>query len=191
MMATAAVPQLMRNRETGELVAFALITAMGLFLVTTAGDYTIIREGGIVGGGFLPLLIGVVLTVLGSAQLVTAAIRVRALASDSAELDRRDAVRRQEAQTRDAFGRTARQRTRQFALVLAATVVAVATASLLGLLAALGLLSVFISAFVERRSWWASIVISVASVGLVWLIFVPLLGVPLPDGLIIDAIRGQ
>jgi len=191
MMATTAVSQVMRNRETGELVAFALITAMGLFLVTTAGDYTIIREGGIVGGGFLPLLIGVVLTVLGSAQLVTAAIRVRALASDSAELDRRDAVRRQEAQTRDAFGRTARQRTRQFALVLAATVVAVATASLLGLLAALGLLSVFISAFVERRSWWASIVISVASVGLVWLIFVPLLGVPLPDGLIIDAIRGQ
>jgi len=191
MMATTAVPQLMRNRETGELVAFALITALGLFLLTTAGDYTIFREGGIVGGGFLPLLIGVVLTVLGAAQLVTAAIRVRALAADGAELDRRDAVRRQEAQTPDAFGRTARQRTRQFALVLAATVVAVATASLLGLLVALGLLSVFISAFVERRSWWASIVISVASVGLVWLIFVPLLGVPLPDGLIIDAIRGQ
>ena len=177
-----------RSAEAGEVIAFGIIVAMGLFLATTASQYTIFREGGIVGGGFLPLAIGIVLTLLGGAQLIGAVRRVRTLAADRQETERRAAERAAGESVRDVFGRTPRERMKQLGLVFAATVVALALATAIGLLVSLGLLSLFISAVVEKRSWWRSLIIAGASVGLVWAIFVPLLGIPLPGGFVLDAL---
>jgi len=176
-----------REQRFGELIAFALITALGGFLVATAGGYTVFREDGTVGGGFLPLLVGLVLLGLGAVQLVASAVRVRALASNVPQLQSRARERAADDAVPDVFGRTARQRVHQLGLVVVATVVAVALTPLLGLLVALTLLSIFISAVVERRSLVASVAISVASVGLVYVIFVPLLGIPLPWGMLFGA----
>ena len=175
-----------REQKFGELLAFVVITGIGGILVATASGYTILEEDGAVGGGFLPLLAGIVLTALGAVQLVAAALRVRAIAQDPDGMVCRARERSAADSLPDVFGRTARERLHQLALVVATVVAAVALAPVVGLLAALGALSVFISAVVERRSWYASVSISIASVGLVYVVFVLLLGIPLPGGLLFD-----
>ena len=184
------MPLLWKEERFGELIAFAAITAIGGFLVVTAGQYSVIDGEGMIGGGFLPFIAGVTLSVLGGLQLIATAGRVRALAGDRARLERNEAERREEAALPDAFGRTGKQRLHQLGLVTVALIASIALAPLVGLLGALTLLSIYISAFIERRSWWASIAISLASVGLVYLIFVVLLGVPLPGGLLFDSLFG-
>ena len=55
---------------------------------------------------------------------------------------------------------------------------------LLGFLFSFFLLSLFISAVVERRSWIFSAIVSFAAVAVIYLVFVVFLRVPLPAGLI-------
>ena len=189
-MTQLRIPPIAKEETFGQAVLFAVVTGVGVFLVATAGQYTVISDDGELGGGFLPLAAGVVLALLGGIQLVQAALRVRRLARDSRALEVAEARRRSEAAELDIFGRTTAQRMGQLGTVVLAIVVSVALVPLLGLLVALLLLSLFISAVVERRGWWASVLISVASVGLVYLIFDVLLALPLPDGLLLDTLLG-
>jgi hypothetical protein len=84
----------------------------------------------------------------------------------------------------DIFGRTPKDRSRQLWTVSAALVVAALLVPLLGLLGSLFVLSVFVSAVVERRGWVPSLVVSSLAVAAVYGVFVGFLGVPLPTGLI-------
>lgn len=84
----------------------------------------------------------------------------------------------------DIFGRTPEQRSRQLWTVSAALVVAALLVPLLGLLGSLFVLSVFVSAVVERRGWLPSLIVSFLAVAAVYGVFVGFLGVPLPTGLI-------
>ena len=84
----------------------------------------------------------------------------------------------------DIFGRTPRDRSRQLWTVSAALVVAALLVPLLGLLGSLFVLSVFVSAVVERRGWVPSLVVSFLAVVAVYRVFVGFLAVPLPTGLI-------
>ncbi len=84
----------------------------------------------------------------------------------------------------DIFGRTPADRSRQLWTVSAALIVAALLVPLLGLLGSLLVLSVFISAVVERRGWVPSLVVSFLAVAAVYGVFVGFLGVPLPTGLI-------
>jgi len=84
----------------------------------------------------------------------------------------------------DIFGRTPEQRSRQLWTVSAALVVSALLVPLLGLLGSLFVLSVFVSAVVERRAWLPSLIVSFLAVAAVYGVFVGFLGVPLPTGLI-------
>ena len=84
----------------------------------------------------------------------------------------------------DIFGRTPKERGRQLVTVVVALVVAVLLVPLLGFLVSFFLLSLFISAIVERRRWIPSLIVSAVAVAAVYGIFVGFLGVPLPTGLI-------
>ena len=84
----------------------------------------------------------------------------------------------------DIFGRTPKERGRQLVTVVVALVVAVLLVPLLGFLVSFFLLSLFISAVVERRAWIPSLIVSAVAVAAVYGIFVGFLGVPLPTGLI-------
>jgi hypothetical protein len=95
-----------------------------------------------------------------------------------------DAPRTDSGEEIDIFGRTARQRSRQLAVVSIALIVTVLLVPVLGFLGAFLLLSVFISAVVEKRRWLPSVLISVIAVVLVYALFVGFLRVPLPGGLI-------
>jgi hypothetical protein len=184
------IPLVVKEETFGQTVLFAVVTVVGLYLVATAGQYTVRQDDGQLGGGFLPLAAGLVLSVLGVVQLVATGVRLGRLARDTQGLEATEARRRSQAAELDIFGRTGSQRVRQLATVVVAIVVSVALAPLFGLLGALLLLSLFISAVVEHRGWWSSVLISVASVGLVYLIFDVLLALPLPDGLLLDTLLG-
>jgi tripartite tricarboxylate transporter TctB family protein len=184
------VPLLVKEERFGQLILFGVITAVGVFMLATAGQYTLRTEDGGLGGGFLPLATGAALALLAGAQFIAAATQVRRLAHDRQALEATEAGRQAEAADLDVFGRTATQRLRQLATVIAAIFASAALVPLLGLLGSLLLLSLFISAVVERRVWWASALVSVASVGLVYLIFDVLLALPLPAGLLLDAVSG-
>jgi len=84
----------------------------------------------------------------------------------------------------DIFGRTPQERGRQLVIVFAALVVACLLVPLLGFLVSFFILSLFISAVVERRGWFPSLVVSFLAVAAVYGVFVGFLGVPLPTGLI-------
>ncbi len=84
----------------------------------------------------------------------------------------------------DIFGRTPKERGRQLVTVFAALVVACLLVPLLGFLVSFFLLSVFISAIVERRKWVPSLIVSFLAIAAVYGVFVGFLGVPLPTGLI-------
>lgn len=179
-----------KEQPFGELIALTVLAALGIFLIATAGQYTVLRDDGQVGGGFLPLIAGIALTALSGLQLIGTAAKVRRLLRDPAALERTAAVRVQANAEPDAFGRTGKERLRQLGKVVIALILAVAATPLVGLLGGLALLSIYISWFVERRPWWTSILISAISVGLVFAIFVLLLGIPLPNGLLIELLTG-
>jgi len=84
----------------------------------------------------------------------------------------------------DIFGRTPKERGRQLVTVFVALVVACLLVPVLGFLFSFFLLSLFISAVVERRRWLPSLIVSFVSIAAVYGIFVGFLGVPLPTGLI-------
>ena len=84
----------------------------------------------------------------------------------------------------DIFGRTPKERGRQLVTVFVALVVACLLVPLLGFLVSFFLLSVFISAIVERRKWIPSLIVSFLAIAAVYGVFVGFLGVPLPTGLI-------
>jgi hypothetical protein len=84
----------------------------------------------------------------------------------------------------DIFGRTPQQRARQLMIVFVALVAAVLLVPVLGFLVSSFVLSLFISAVVERRGWIPSVVVSFLAVAAVYGLFVGFLEVPLPTGLL-------
>ena len=84
----------------------------------------------------------------------------------------------------DIFGRTPKERTRQLWTVCVALLVSALLVPVLGLLGSFFVLSLFISAVVEKRAWIPSLIVSFLAVAAVYGIFVGFLGVPLPAGLI-------
>jgi putative tricarboxylic transport membrane protein len=110
-------------------------------------------EGFAPDSGFLPLIYGVLLTVLAAAALIQCA-----LAQPSAES----------------------QDVRKPLLVLAALTAAVAALPFAGFAISVFLLLLFLYGFVERLPWRNAAVVSAATTGALYLVFRTWLGVPLP-----------
>jgi hypothetical protein len=110
-------------------------------------------EGFAPDSGFLPLIYGVLLTVLAAAALIQCA-----LAPSSAES----------------------QDVRKPLLVLGALIAAVAALPLAGFAICVFLLLLFLYGVVERLPWLNAIVVSAATTGGLYLVFRTWLGVPLP-----------
>jgi hypothetical protein len=136
----------------GEVVLALFFVAIGGLWVARA-----VRmpkwEGFAPDSGFLPLIYGVLLTVLATAALIQCA-----LAQPSAE-------------SRDV---------RKPLLVLAALTAAVAALPLAGFAICVFLLLLFLYGFVERLPWLNATVVSAATTGALYLVFRTWLGVPLP-----------
>lgn len=175
-------------------VAYGLFAVVGGYAFVTAFQYGLFNDGGRVGPGLLPAVVGA-LVMAGSVLLLVRTLRGKA-ATDDSPVAAAIAATMDEAGTTadssppdagrdvDIFGRTATQRVRQLWLVMAALVVALALVPVVGLLGALLLFSLFVSIAVERRPWLPSVIISLMSVVVIYTVFAVLLNVPLPTGVL-------
>jgi hypothetical protein len=166
--------------RAGEVVASSVLTLLGAFAAVAGVGYGVLVDGGRVGPGFVPLFAGILLAGLGTAMLVVAVRRVLA-----------DRGRRQEAEAGpdvDIFGRTAAQRVRMLWSVLGLTLLAVVLAPYGGFLVAFGLLVLGVSVLVERRRVVPSAAVAVATVAVTYAVFGLFLDIPLPVGLLGQAL---
>jgi hypothetical protein len=184
----------------GEVVAFALLTVLGLAVVVTSFGYGVFLEGNRVGPGFLPLVTGALVALLGAVQLVghlrgTASPEVAGEPLPSGRIAPTgfDGDGEHESAADgdvDVLGRTEAYRVRQLWTVAAAVAVAIALVPLVGFLISFGALVLFISAVVEKRPLVGSIAIAVCAAAIVYGVFGVFLNVPLPHGLIDAALGG-
>ncbi len=181
------MPANVRTAARGELAAYALLTAAGGCLVVTSFGYGLRNEDGSIGPGLLPLAIGSCMVVLAGFEL---ARRLRGsrtphrdlLAEVAGNAVAEPADPGGPPDGTDIFGRTEAERVRQLWTVVAAMLGAILLVPLCGFLFAFGALVLFISVWVERRPWVTAIVVTAVSVAVVHVVFVLLLGVPLPGG---------
>lgn len=161
-----------------EAVAFGVLTVLGAAVFGTSFGYGIIGDEGRVGPGLLPMVTGLLLLLLAGGQLVARLRRTGGAVTGP----------RQPDPTPDVFGRTESQRVRQLWTVVVAVPVAVLLVPLLGFLPALGLLVLFIAAVVERRPPLVALAIAAVAVAAGYGVFMEFLDVPLPTGLVGDAL---
>lgn len=179
----------------GEVVAFGVLTVLGLAMFVSALGYGVLLEGNRVGPGFLPAVLGLLLLLLGGGQLVARLVRPHRggvpVPADgqpsgvvaSGSLSPPQAPEQPGEPETDVLGRTQGDRVRQLRLVIAAILVTIVLVPYLGLLLAFGLLMVFISMVVERRPLLPSVAITAVAVAAIYGVFSVFLGVPLPTGL--------
>lgn len=182
------------HRPWGEVIAFAVLTLIGVVFVASSFGYGVLLEGGRVGPGFLPLVLGGLLIPLSLVQLVA---RLRTPAAEVAEHHHHvpfetpvsgahDMLERQHEEHPeldvDILGRSASYRVRQLWMVVAAVAVTILLVPYIGFLLAFGALILFISVVVERRRIIPALLISLAAIGVVYGVFVEFLNVPLPSG---------
>ena len=190
------------RRVPTDAIAFAVLALIGGALVVTSFGYGIFVQGTGMGPGFLPLVIGSLLSVLASIQFARSwRAAPRGIVGRPAPLpsgrDMADLVDKAQAEPSastdediDIFGRTEKQRIRQLWTVIAATAVCLFLVPYVGFLPALGLLALFISVVVERRSVWSAAAVTVGSLVVLHLVFHTLLKVPLPEGLLLSRVLG-
>jgi putative tricarboxylic transport membrane protein len=175
MSAPAAprIPQPRTAGPAGQAAAFGALALVGAAVFTTSFGYGILGEDGRVGPGLLPMVTGLLLVLLCGGQLL---VRLRRLRTGT------EPPPPAAGAGVDVLGRTEAQRVRQLWTVVVAVPVVVLLVPLLGFLLALGLLVLFVSAVVERRSPLVALLVTALAVAGGYGVFAEFLNVPLPTG---------
>lgn len=192
----------MRGTPLPEVVAYGLLTALGLLVFVSAFGYGIFDEDGRVEPGLLPMAAGGLLALLSTIELV-ARLRTHSATPHSSPLTRLGTAPPSTAPAEavagptgvfppgevrdeddiDVLGRTPQQRVRNLWTVFTAVAVTVLlVVPVLGFLAAFGLLVFLIATVVEGRRLLPSAIIAAVAITAVYGIFVGFLSVPLPQG---------
>jgi putative tricarboxylic transport membrane protein len=163
-----SVPEPETAGPRAQAVAFGVLALLGAAVFGTSFGYGILGEEGRVGPGLLPMVTGLLLLLLSAGQLLTRL-------SDG-----------QFRRTAPSPEPDAAQRVRRLRTVVVALPVAVLLVPLVGFLAALGLLVLFVSAVVERRPPLVAIAVTAVAVAAGYGIVAEFLDVPLPTGAVGD-----
>jgi hypothetical protein len=167
---------------TGERIFAAAFVAAGLLSIIEGIGYGFIRDDGIIGPGFFPIIIGALLAVLGSGILVATFRKTETISRiEAVELELEREVAELDTDAAPLFDVEGNQRA---ALAVFAGIGAALVASYwLGLILALTVLVFVILQFIERQGLLRS-VIAAAVMGFgAWLVFVHYLEVPLGFGI--------
>lgn len=195
----------------GGLAASAVLAAIGSAALVGGLGYGVTVEGGEIGPGFLPAMAGGLVAVFAVLDLV-GRLRRRPDRPSQAELilDTRSRpddgivlgdpldpgapttstqsihspLATDDDDGVDILGRTQRQRNRMLAVVLGLVVLTLAMVQVVGFLLAFVLLLFVVAVFVEHRRVLPSALVAVAAGVVTYAIFVALLRVPLPQGLL-------
>lgn len=184
------------SRRTEELIGAGLIVLFGVGVAVLSLDFQLLLENGQIGPGFMPFLAGSCMVIFGIAVAVEMAKRVPPggePGSGRAVPGREDPESADTAPTETAAAQTVdveagepeptSDDTRPVTLIVfALTLAAVVLAPAIGFLVAFGILIFVLIAVIEREGVVAGLVLSAASVLVVWLVFAQFLRIPLPEG---------
>lgn len=177
-------PRIVRAAGSGALAVLGAVAAI------MAVGYGVTQDNGQIGAGFLPLVLGLVVALLGAIDAGAILLRrepshpAEQLTGVEAEADAAAIDTPEEASDLDVLGRTQRQRNRMLLIVIGMILGALLLVPLTGLLIALALLVVAIATLVERRKLVPSLLVGGIAIAVVHVVFAVLLKVPMPTGLI-------
>ncbi|MGQ1798887.1 tripartite tricarboxylate transporter TctB family protein [Kocuria oceani] len=176
-----------------DVVGTALLGVVGAVAVFMGLGYGFMRDENQIGPGFLPVLTGAFILVASLAEVArlyfSSGTRGGALmdAAERAEEEAKAAARKlkeESGEEKDTFGRTSAERNRAIVKVFFALFVALLLVPVTGLLLALTAMVLVIVLWVERKPVVPSVLISLGGLAAVYLIFVQILGVPVPQGML-------
>lgn len=167
-----------RSPRRRVLVAYCTLLLVGLAFGLGGLSYPFTLEDGLIGPAALPVVSGLLLVFV-SVLLIVQEVRGGSILEG-------DGVVSEEHE--DPAERAAVRK--KLITVVGSTVIAVALLPLLGLLPALTLLVIFHTAVVERQRWWKALASAVGAFVVSYLIFIVILGTPLPFGLFNPALWG-
>lgn len=179
-------------KRRAELAVPLLLGATGIAAAVGGLGYGVTDDQGRVGTGFLPFATGAALVLLSLAELAGVVLRHSRPTAAGDRLETLAEVLTQSDQTQlapaepgvDALGRTHTQRVRILVVVAGLFLGAVLLVPVLGFLLSFGGLLFVVTAFVERLGLLRSALVAVATVTVLWAVFVRFLSVPLPQGLL-------
>ena len=170
------------------IASSVILALLGIGAVIGGLSYGVIEEDGLIGPGFLPTMAGALVAIFAIGDVI-GRLRAKPVMSE-AELilgAEADAVLEEEVAAEsdiDIFGRTQKQRSRMLVAVLLILIVTLLLVPLLGFIISFALMLLSIAVFVEKRKWLPALAVTAAALAVIYLIFVVLLRVPLPQGLI-------
>ncbi|MFZ3560551.1 tripartite tricarboxylate transporter TctB family protein [Streptomyces sp. BH055] len=163
------------------LLAYGALTALGTLFFAGSFAYPWTQpEDGTIGAGVMPRTAGLLLAVLGL-LLVRQELRTGSVLEGDGHVE-------------EAAGADAEEARRVRAKLIVVVVTMVVTALLvpfLGLLPALTLMTLFLTAVVERQPLGRSVLVAVLVFAVSYLLFITILSIPLPFGLFDPAVWSQ
>jgi putative tricarboxylic transport membrane protein len=173
--------------RTADLIGAGLLVALGITMAITSVGYDLVAEGGGIGPGLMPFTAAILLIAFGAAVGAESLRSSHERHSGTAKRDDREPERQSDAaaQPDGDDGHEAREISgKTVALVFALTLAAIAFVPLLGFLAPFAVLIFVLVTLVERQGWVRGAVLGVTASAITWLIFVRLLQIPLPTGIL-------
>ncbi|WP_306321619.1 MULTISPECIES: tripartite tricarboxylate transporter TctB family protein [unclassified Streptomyces] len=164
------------------LVAYGALTALGALFFAGSFAYPWTQpEDGTIGAGVMPRTAGLLLTVLGL-LLVRQELRTGSVLEGDGHVEEAAA---------DGGAEEARRVRTKLIVVVVTMVVTALLVPFLGLLPALTLMTLFLTAVVERQPLARSVLVAALVFALSYLLFITVLSIPLPFGLFDPAVWSQ
>ncbi|MFF5987341.1 tripartite tricarboxylate transporter TctB family protein [Prauserella flavalba] len=159
------------------VIAYGVVTALGVAFCAGSFAYDWSNEDGTIGSAVLPRVAGFLLLLVGL-WLVRQELRGGSVREGDGLVVEDEGHSPEEA----------RRIRRKLITVVATMVVTALVIPILGLLLSLTLMTLFLTAVVEKQSLVRSLVVSAVTFAVAYLIFVALLRIPLPLGLLDPAV---
>lgn len=179
----------------GKTIGNLVILVLGLAAAVGGFQYGFIGQDKRIAAGFLPVLAGSLMALLAGVELAKSrrtgrSSTLEALVAQAAGIAEHEDPAAPAASSGipdddfDIYGRDQKTRKRMLWTVLAVLLATVLVIPLTGFVLAFAMMLVVIAVFVEKRRILPSIAVSTTALGLTYLVFVGLLRVPLPQGIL-------
>lgn len=173
--------------QRADVVAGTVVAVLGAFALVTALNLAFLSDSGVPGPGFFPTLLSGLLVVLGVVLGATSALgrQRRGRARRDSDVDAADpAGRPSSGELTAAASPSGRGQVLRAGTVWVCFLVAVPILTFVGFVPAMAILIALLLFGVERRLNWRSLVVAVVVPVGVYELFVHLLGIPLPTGVL-------
>lgn len=194
--------------KASDVVGTGILAVVGLVALIMGLGYGFTGENDQIGPGFMPVLVGGFILVAslaeigrlylaaagpstaglgGVAEELTAEAKAQKSARSEADVEKNAAAAgapEGDGPERDTFGRTAKQRSRTVPLIFAILLAAILLTEVIGMLLSLTLMMFAIIVLVEKKPLLPAVLISGGVLAAAYLIFVQLLRVPVPQGVL-------